>query len=169
MGTIHHLSCFSEPSCPLGIARLGIRACFWVKISKTLDGGTNMNDNLTEKEVHKIIERRSTGKTSFGEFLEELSQIGVIQYDINVATGEATYKGQHSEVKTDPQVQFVISTDFNRIQALKAIASIALPFLDFLRELAAAGVSTYNVNIIEKTATYVGIKGDQIVEPLQLS
>ncbi|MFB3168654.1 DUF1398 family protein [Neobacillus sp. 179-C4.2 HS] len=128
-----------------------------------------MNDNLTEKEVHKIIERRSTGKTSFGEFLEELSQIGVIQYDINVATGEATYKGQHSEVKTDPQVQFVISTDFNRIQALKAIASIALPFLDFLRELAAAGVSTYNVNIIEKTATYVGIKGDQIVEPLQLS
>jgi uncharacterized protein YbcV (DUF1398 family) len=128
-----------------------------------------MNDNLTEKEVHKIIERRSTGKTSFGEFLEELSQIGVIRYDINVVTGQATYKGEHSEVKTDPQVQFVISNEFNRNHALQAIASIALPFLDFLRELAAAGVTTYNVNIIEKKATYVGINGDQIVEPLQLS
>jgi uncharacterized protein YbcV (DUF1398 family) len=128
-----------------------------------------MNDNLTEKALHKIIERRSTGKTSFGEFLEELSQIGVIRYDINVATGQATYKGEHAEVKTDPQVQFVISNDFNRNQALQAIASIALPFLDFLRELAAAGVTTYNVNTIEKKATYVGINGDQLVEPLQLS
>ena len=128
-----------------------------------------MNDNLTEKALHKIIERRSTGKTNFGEFLEELSQIGVIQYDINVATGQATYKGEHSEVKTDPQVQFVISNDFNRNQALQAIASFALPFLDFLRELAAAGVTTYNVNIIERSATYVGINGDKIVEPLQLS
>ena len=127
-----------------------------------------MNDNLTEKELHKIIERRSTGKTSFGEFLEELSQIGVIRYDINVATGQATYKGEHSEVKTDPQVQFVISYDFDRNQALQAIASITLPFLDFLRELAAAGVTTYNVDIIEKKATYVGIDGDQIVELLQL-
>ncbi|MDQ1003651.1 uncharacterized protein YbcV (DUF1398 family) [Neobacillus niacini] len=128
-----------------------------------------MNDNLTEKELHKIIERRSTGKTNFGEFLEELSQIGVIQYDINVATGEATYKGENSEVKTDPQVQFVISNDLNRNQALQAIASIALPFLDFLRELASAGVITYNVNIIEKKAKYVGMNGDQIVEPLELS
>jgi uncharacterized protein YbcV (DUF1398 family) len=128
-----------------------------------------MNDNLTEKALQKIIERRSTGKTNFGEFLEDLSQIGVIQYDINVATGQATYKGEHSEVKTDPQVQFVISNDFNRNQALQAIASIALPFLDLLRELAAAGVTTYNVNIIEKKATYVGINGDKIVEPLQLS
>jgi uncharacterized protein YbcV (DUF1398 family) len=128
-----------------------------------------MNDNLTEKEVHKIIERRSTGKTSFGEFLEELSQIGVIRYDINVATGQATYKGEHSEIQTDPQVQFVISNEFSRDHTLQAIASIALPFLDFLRELAAAGVTTYYVNIIEKKATYVGIDGDQIVEPLQLS
>jgi uncharacterized protein YbcV (DUF1398 family) len=128
-----------------------------------------MNNELTEKELQKVIERRSTGKTSFGEFLEELSQIGVVQYDINVATGQATYKGENSEVKTDPQVQFVISNDFNRNQALKAIASIALPFLDFLRELASAGVTTYNVNINEKKATYVGTNGDQIVEPLQLS
>jgi uncharacterized protein YbcV (DUF1398 family) len=128
-----------------------------------------MNDNLTEKELHKIIERRSTGKTNFAEFLEELSQIGVIQYDIDVATGQATYKGEHSEVKTDPQVQFVISNDFNRNQALQAIANITLPFLDFLREMAVAGVTTYNVNIFEKKAIYVGINGEQIVEPLQLS
>jgi uncharacterized protein YbcV (DUF1398 family) len=128
-----------------------------------------MNDKLTEKELHKVIERRSTGKTNFGEFLEELSQIAVIQYDINVATGQATYKGEHSEVQTDPQIQFVISNEFNRNQALQAIANITLPFLDFLREMAAAGVSTYNVNIIDNKATYVGVNGDQIVEPLQLS
>jgi uncharacterized protein YbcV (DUF1398 family) len=127
-----------------------------------------MNDNLTENELHKIIERRSTGKTSFAEFLEELSQIGVVRYDINVATGQAAYKGEHSEVKTDPQVEFVISNDFNRNQAVQAIANITLPFLDFLRELASAGVTTYNVDIIEKKATYAGVKGEQIVETLQL-
>jgi uncharacterized protein YbcV (DUF1398 family) len=153
-----------------GITGLGIRVRFSVKMmEENFDGGTHMNDKLTEKELQQVIERRSTGKTSFGEFLEELSQIGVIQYDINVATGQATYKGESSEVKTDPQVQFVISNDFNRNKALKAIASIALPFLDFLRELASAGVTTYNVNIIEKKATYLGMNGDQIVEPLQLS
>ncbi|WHY02450.1 DUF1398 family protein [Neobacillus sp. DY30] len=126
-----------------------------------------MINKLTEKELHKIIERRSTGKTSFAEFLEELSQIGVIQYEINVASGQAGYKSEHSEVKTDPQVEFVISHDFNRNQAIQAIANITLPFLDFLRDLAAAGVITYNVNIIEKKSTYVGINGEQIVEPLQ--
>lgn len=127
-----------------------------------------MNAKLTEEELHKIIERRSTGKTSFAEFLEELSQVGVIQYDIDVATGQATYKGEHPEIKTEPQVNFVISKEFNRNQALQAIANITLPFLDFLKEIANAGITTYNVNIIEKKATYVGLNGGQIVEPLQV-
>ena len=126
-----------------------------------------MNEKLTEEELHKIIERRSTGKTSFAEFLEELVEIGVFQYTINVATGQATYKSEHSELQTDPQVDFIISDQLNRDQALKAINYIALPFLDFLRELANAGISTYTVNIREKKAIYFGINGDQIVEPLQ--
>jgi uncharacterized protein YbcV (DUF1398 family) len=127
-----------------------------------------MNDKLTTQELHEIIERRSTGRTSFAEFLEELSRIEVFQYDIDVATGQATYKGEHSELKTEPQVNFVISDDFNRNQALQVIANITLPFLDFLREMANAGVATYNVNITEKNAIYVAKNGEQIVEPLQL-
>ena len=127
-----------------------------------------MNDELTEKELNEIIERRSTGRTSFAEFLDELSKIGVIQYDIDVASGQATYKGAHSELKTEPQVNFVISNDFNRNQALQIIANITLPFLDFLKEMANAGVATYTVNITEKNAIYVAINGEQIVEPLQL-
>ncbi|WP_160723587.1 DUF1398 family protein [Bacillus sp. USDA818B3_A] len=127
-----------------------------------------MTEKLTEEELHKIIERRSTGKTSFAEFLEELVKIGVSQYTINVATGQATYKGEHSELETDPQVDFIISDQFNRDQALKAINYIALPFLDFLREIANAGISTYTVNIREKKSIYFGMNGDQIVEPLQL-
>ena len=127
-----------------------------------------MNDKLTEKEFHKIIERRSTGKTSFADFLDELSHIGIIQYDIEVATGQATYHGDHSEFTTEPQVSFVISDQFNRNHALKIIANITLPFLDFLREMANVGITTYTVNITEKKAIYVGINGDQIVEPLQL-
>jgi len=127
-----------------------------------------MSDKLTEKELHKIIERRSTGKTSFAEFLEELSKIGVIQYDIDVATGQAVYKSEHSELTTEPQVKFVISEQFNRDQALQTIANMTLPFLDFLREIANAGITTYTVNIINQKAAYSGINGEQIVEPLQL-
>ncbi len=127
-----------------------------------------MNDKLTEKELHEIIERRSTGKTSFAEFLEELSTIGIIQYNIDVATGEATYLGEQSELKTAPQVNFVISNDFNRNQTLQIIRNITIPFLDFLREIANAGITNYNVNISEKKAIYLAINGEEIVEPLQL-
>ena len=127
-----------------------------------------MNEKLTEEELHKIIERRSTGKTSFAEFLEELSEIGVIQYDIDVATGQAAYKSEHSELTTEPQVKFVISEQFKRDQALQTIANMTLPFLDFLREMANAGITTYTVNIRNQKAMYSGINGEQIVETLQL-
>jgi uncharacterized protein YbcV (DUF1398 family) len=127
-----------------------------------------MNNKPTDKDVHEVIERRSTGKTSFVEFLEELHTIGINQYDIDVATGRATYKTEISELKTEPQVNFVISNQFNRNQALQTIANITLPFLDFLKEMANAGIASYNVNINEKKAVYVGINGEQIVEPLQL-
>ena len=126
-----------------------------------------MNDNLTEKELHKIIERRSTGKTSYAEFLDELSNSGITAYDIDVSTGEATYKGPHSEIKTDPQVDFVISKDFDRNEALEIIGNMSLPFLDFLREIANAGIKTYTVNINENKAIYLGMNGEQIVEQLR--
>jgi uncharacterized protein YbcV (DUF1398 family) len=127
-----------------------------------------MDNNPTKNEVHEIIERRSTGKTSFAEFLEELQTIGISQYDIDVATGRAAYKAGHSEVETEPQVNFVISNQFNRNQALQTIANITLPFLDFLREMANAGIASYTVNINEKKVIYAGINGEQIVEPLRL-
>jgi uncharacterized protein YbcV (DUF1398 family) len=127
-----------------------------------------MTNKPTEKELHEIIERRSTGKTSFAEFLEELHTIGVKQYDIDVATGEATYKAGNSELKTEPQVNFVISNQFDRNQALQTIANITLPFLDFLREMANAGIASYTVNINEKKAVYMGINNVQIEETLQL-
>jgi uncharacterized protein YbcV (DUF1398 family) len=127
-----------------------------------------MDNKPLAKEVHEIIERRSTGKTSLAEFLEELQTIGIIQYDIDVATGRAAYKGGDSEIQTEPQVNFVISIQFNRNQALQTIANITLPFLDFLRELANAGIASYSVNINEKKAVYVGLNSEQIVEPLRL-
>jgi uncharacterized protein YbcV (DUF1398 family) len=132
------------------------------------DGGMFMSNKPTVKALHEIIERRSTGKTSFAEFLEELAAIGIIQYDIDVSTGQATYKGGGSELKTEPQVNFVISNQFNRNKALETIANITLPFLDFLKEIANAGIITYTVNITEKKAIYMGVNGDQIVEPLKI-
>jgi uncharacterized protein YbcV (DUF1398 family) len=127
-----------------------------------------MSGKLTENGLHEIIEKRSTGKLSFREFLEELSKIGITQYVIDVATGEATYKNEQSELKTDPQVNLVISNYFDRNQASQIIANITLPFLDFLREIANAGIKTYTVHITEKKAVYLGIHGEQILEPLQL-
>jgi uncharacterized protein YbcV (DUF1398 family) len=125
-----------------------------------------MNTKPTEEELHIVIERRSTGKTSFSEFLEELSEIGIIQYEIDVATGEATYKSLHSELKTGTQVDFLISNQFDRASAVQSITNITLPFLDFLRELANAGVKSYQVNISDKKAIYLGANGEEIVEPL---
>ena len=92
-----------------------------------------MNDKITESEFQEIIRRRSDGEINFSQFLEELSQRGINEYEIEVATGQATYKGVYSEFTTDSQVSLVLSNHFNRNKVLEAIANISLPFLDFLK------------------------------------
>ena len=109
-----------------------------------------MTNKLTEGEFHEIIRRRSNGVINFSEFLNELSQRGINEYEIEVATGQATYKGIYSDFKTDTQVSLVVADKFNRDKLLEAIANISLPFLDFLKEIAEAGIVNYRVNIGEK-------------------
>jgi len=128
-----------------------------------LIGGICMNDKLTESEFQEIIRRRSIGDISFPQFLEELSQRGINEYEINVATGQATYKGVHSEFKTDSQVSLDISDKFNKSKVIEAIANISLPFLNFLKEIAEAGIAIYRVYIPEKKIAYIGI-GEEVIE-----
>lgn len=127
-----------------------------------------MNDNITESEFQEIIRRRSNGVIDFSQFLDELSQRGINEYEIEVATGQATYKGVYSEFKTDSQVNLVISDNFNRSKVLEAISNISLPFLDFLKEIADAGIVTYRVIIPEKKAIYLGNRGEEIEEQLKI-
>lgn len=127
-----------------------------------------MNDKITESEFQEIIRRRSSGDISFPQFLVELSQRGINEYEIDVATGQATYKGVTSEFKTDSQINLVISDNFNRNKVLEAIANISLPFLDFLKEISEAGIVTYRVYIPEKKVEYIGIKEEVIEEKLKV-
>jgi len=127
-----------------------------------------MNGKITESEFQEIIRRRSNGVIDFSQFLDELSQRGINEYEIEVATGQATYKGVYSEFKTDSQVNLVISDNFNRNKVLEAISNISLPFLDFLKEIAVAGIVTYRVIIPEKKAVYLGNRGEEIEEQLNI-
>jgi len=127
-----------------------------------------MNNKLTEGEFQEIIRRRSDGVINFSEFLNELSQRGINDYEIEVATGQATYKGVHSRFKTDSQVSLVISDKFNRNKVLEAISNISLPFIAFLKEIAEAGIVTYRVYIPERRVTYIGIGNEEIEEQLKV-
>jgi uncharacterized protein YbcV (DUF1398 family) len=127
-----------------------------------------MNDKITESEFQEIIRRRSNGKINFPQFLEELSQRGINEYEIEVATGQATYKGVYSEFTTDSQVSLVLSNRFNRNKVLEAIANISLPFLDFLKEIAKAGIVTYRVHIPERRVTYIGVGNEEMEEQLKV-
>ena len=127
-----------------------------------------MNDKITESEFQEIIRRRSNGKINFPQFLEELSQRGINEYEIEVATGQATYKGVYSEFTTDSQVSLVLSNHFNRNKVLEAIANISLPFLDFLKEIAEAGIVTYRVYIPERRVTYIGVGNEEVEEQLKV-
>jgi uncharacterized protein YbcV (DUF1398 family) len=127
-----------------------------------------MTNNLTEGEFQEIIRRRSKGVISFSEFLDELSQRGINKYEIEVTTGQATYKGIYSDFKTDPQVNLVVSDKFNRNKVLEAITNISLPFLDFLKEIAEAGIVKYHVNIGEKRVIYMGIGEEKVEEQLKI-
>ena len=133
-----------------------------------LIGGIWMNDEITESEFQEIIRRRSNGEITFSEFLDELSQRRINEYEIEVATGQATYKGVHSEFKTDSQVSLVISDKFNKNKVLDAISNISLPFIAFLKEIAEAGIVTYRVNIPEKKVTYIGMREESIEEQLKI-
>ena len=127
-----------------------------------------MNNKLTEGEFQEIIRRRSDGVINFSEFLNELSQRGINDYEIEVATGQATYKGIYSDFKTDSQMSLVVADKFNRNKVLEAIASISLPFLDFLKEIAEAGIVNYRVNIGEKKVIYIGIGEEKVEEQLKI-
>ena len=127
-----------------------------------------MNDKITESEFQEIIRRRSNGKINFPQFLEELSQRGINEYEIEVATGQATYKGVYSEFTTDSQVSLVLSNHFNRNKVLEAIANISLPFLDFLKGIAEAGIVTYRVYIPERRVTYIGVGNEEMEEQLKV-
>jgi len=127
-----------------------------------------MTDKITEDEFQEIIRKRSNGEINFPQFLEELSQRGIKEYEIDVATGQAKYKGVHSEFRTDSQVNLVISDQFHRNKVLEAIANITLPFLDFLREIADAGIVNYRVYIPEKKVTYFGIGEEEIDEAINI-
>ena len=133
-----------------------------------LIGGICMNDKITQSEFQEIIRRRSNGEITFSQFLEELFKRGINEYEIEVATGQATYKGVHSEFKTDSQVSLVISEKVNRNKVLEAISNISLPFLAFLKEIAEAGIVTYRVDIPEKKVTYIGIGEESIEEQLKI-
>ncbi|WML42716.1 DUF1398 family protein [Neobacillus sp. PS3-40] len=127
-----------------------------------------MNDKITESEFQEIIRRRSNGVIDFPQFLDELVQRGINEYEIEVATGQATYKGVYSEFKTDSQANLIISVNFNKNKVLEAITNISLPFLDFLQEIAEAGIVTYRVFIQEKKVIYLGIRGEEIEEQLRI-
>jgi len=127
-----------------------------------------MKNKITESEFQEIVQRRSSGAINFAEFLEELSQRGINEYDIEVATGQATYKGVYSEFKTDSQVSLVVADKFDRNKVMEAIANISLPFLDFLKEIAEAGIVFYRVDIAEKKVTYFGAEDETIEEELKL-
>ena len=127
-----------------------------------------MTNKLTEGELQEIIRRRSDGVINFSEFLNELSQRGINEYEIKVATGQATYKGIYSDFKTDSQVSLVVADKFNRNKVLEAIANISLPFLDFLKEIAEAGIVNYRINIGEKKVIYIGIGEEKVEEQLKI-
>lgn len=127
-----------------------------------------MNDKITEIEFQDIIRRRSNGEINFPQFLEELSKRGINEYEIEVTSGQATYKGVHSEFKTHSHVNLMISDQFNRVKVLDAIANITLPFLDFLKEIAKAGIVNYRVYIPERKVTYFGIGKEEIDEALNI-
>ncbi len=127
-----------------------------------------INNNITESEFQEIIRRRSNGLIDFQQFLIELSQRGINEYKIDVATGQATYKGEYSEFKTDGQISLNISDKFHRNKVQEAIANISLPFLDFLKEIADAGIVAYRVDIQEKKIIYMGIGEEEIEEQLKI-
>ena len=122
--------------------------------------------------VKGVSERSKRERWPFPRTLEALKEAGVASYRFDVATCETVFLGSQGESFAEPLTgaeSVEIAPTLNPAAVTAAIKHHMMertPFLDFRREVAFAGVATWEVDMLARTCTYFGRDGGTHVEPV---
>lgn len=125
---------------------------------------------FTLEQIREIGNEGVEKGWSYPQIFDALKAIGVERYETNVLTHEIKYVGGGTSLlmpAPDGWERLSAPSDFNLAAlktALKRVQSKETDYPQFLREIAAAGVPFYRVDMKPRTVTYHGPGKNKLVE-----
>lgn len=126
-----------------------------------------MNKELLEKCNSDAF----SGTMTFGETIGHMNTDGVEWYLANLIMGDKTHyatDGSHITVEDPEGFHLAIAEKFDAdgvVAAIRAIQKQEIKYPEFMRRIAAAGVTYYTVHLQGRKAIYFGRHGDFYIEP----
>lgn len=125
---------------------------------------------FTKEVIQNLTVKAQNEKWSYPKIFDELKSLGVKNYRVDVATHEIIYEGIGNSVVEEPKESkktLKIGAVFNITQVQQAIRNNQQKktnYAQFLEEIAAAGVSHYEVNMEKRTVNYQGKNNEEYIE-----
>jgi len=122
------------------------------------------------KVIEEIATKSKVEKWPYPKIFNSLKDAGVEHYETKVANHEITYFGggkSFQEPITSEVVTLAISDQFNENavqEAIRSNQSKGSTYMEFLEGIAGAGVNSYQVDMSERTVTYMAANGEKYVE-----
>ncbi|SDW98151.1 DUF1398 family protein [Paenibacillus sp. CF384] len=123
------------------------------------------------EEVKRISSVSKSERWPYPRTFQELLHAGVVSYRTSVANDNIVYMGadsQYEETKSASVSTLEVAEQFHADAVKRGLLhhqQHRTPFAEFLRDMAAAGVHYYEVNMIDRTINYTsGRAGESYVE-----
>lgn len=128
---------------------------------------------FTLEQIHKASEKVKSG-ADFPQFVQDLKEIGVTQYDSFVADGQTIYYGIN-DFNIDGKSKYPKMKVNNMSSTDKLKHAIAIhqqgqtDYPTFCQQAADAGVEKWTTHMVEMTVTYFNKEGKEMtMEPIPL-
>ena len=125
---------------------------------------------LNKKKLQEILQQSVQKKWTYPAIFDALKAAGVEFYETEVPRHQVVYHGggeQWGETPPPLDKPYHVGPCFDRnaIQlALRRVQNRQTDYTQFLKEIAAAGVVKYRVDMPKRTVTYLGKEGESQVE-----
>jgi uncharacterized protein YbcV (DUF1398 family) len=123
-----------------------------------------------KERINEIATVSKEERWEYPRIFNALKDAGVEYYETSVRDHTIVYSGGGDQLNEDPggdSVELSVAEAFNSDEVKAAIArnqNKETDYVQFLREIAAAGVQAYRVDMTERTVTYKGGNGQVHVE-----
>jgi uncharacterized protein YbcV (DUF1398 family) len=126
---------------------------------------------MNEEAVKEVYKKAAERNWTYPEIFNALRDIGIERYETNVLTHEITYVGggsSYTQLAPNGFQTLELGPKFDEAALKKALSRVQnreTNYIQFLGEIAAAGVPFYRVDMKPRTVTYHGKNRiDKLVE-----